>query len=765
MSKNYLEIDEATLLDTNLTEVHGVISIIETRQNDKNSNVWYRGSVDFTTCNTQNQEFKHYVYKRGLVNFTYTSAAPLPHEATLIGNVNRYQFENGAYALSLDVKLLLAQPLTYDNISDLLSETADRYEVQNELNRKLQSYKDSGLSATKAFLELSRATVSDRLKYVLQDVLGRDNDLMESLVISQLQPYVGKRNNFAKSMYQVYGTKAYNAMLGNPWEMILTVPNMGLSVCDKIADKLKIPKNDPRRLSTLLVKAIEQHITDIGSTYLPHEYVETLYNTHFSELYSYEDFEQALESEHITQIEHGYQPTNLYEAEQTIFKTSEVLASQHDNLDKTDIIESLNSMQTFAYTEKQREAIETSLDEHLFLLTGGPGVGKTTVLSGILKAHIVSYHLRPNQIICMSPTGKAAQRMMEQTGFPACTIHSRLQITPGALVNDMEPTVEALKKDNVKLMVVDEASMIDTVVAGCVFEVAQKLNCKLFIIGDVDQLPSIGPGQVFDDLLTAYPHIRLTEVKRQTDDSNIIPLANMVLNGEFPDLTWFKDKPDVFFVPEVNDRLPYTLTEKILRPKQDELADFQILTPYYNRNLNAEQMGLIAQDIVPRLNDAVQDVFNPTSSTVMLSINNNVVREGDRVVCKKNRNRHVVNGSIGYVETINMNGEASEWTITVNFDGYTEVFGLLEFEELELAYTLTIHKSQGSEYGTVIIPIVRNVTEQNNFLTRNILYTALTRAKSRVVFVGNIQSFKAVAKKVRTKRKTGLSDLFSQRDS
>lgn len=757
----YIETNDIKL-DTSLTEVSGEIFIVDSRQNENSSKTWYRGTINFHSCDTQNQEFKTYIAKRGLVQFTYLSSSPPPQHATVIGNVNRKDYENGAYALSLDAKLVLTEPLTYQNIESLLIDSAKSYDADKELIEKLEQYESRGLSPTNAFLELSRASVSDNLRYVLQDVLGSENDLMESLIISQLQPYVGKNNNFARDMYRVYGIKAYKAMCENPWEMMLTVRNMGLQICDKIAEALNIPISDPRRLNTLLIKTINRQITELGSTYLTDDFVNNLYDSTFAELYSFDDFQQALKSEHITHIDIGYQPANIYNAEQTIYRVSKALATQSYSIDTSEIIEKLHAMQTFAYTDKQQEAIKQAINSKLFLLTGGPGVGKTTVLDGILKAHRILFGYDTKQIVCMSPTGKAAQRMTEQTGLPASTIHSKLQITPGALEHDLEPAIKALKADDVQLIVVDEASMLDTILAGSLFEVVDALDCDLIIIGDVDQLPSIGPGQVFSDLLSTYPHVRLTEVKRQTDQSNILKIANMVLNGEFPDIEWFKDKPDLFFVPQNNTSLLSTLANKVLMPKQDELGTFQILTPYY-KNYKHEQ-----NDTVSKINTAVQPVFNTTinqgedENPQRLHINGNYVYINDRVICRQNRNKFVVNGSLGYVKKIDTDGDFNTWSITVDFNGYLEIFNSLDFDDLELAYAMTIHKSQGSEYATVIIPIVRQIPYNNNFLTKNLLYTALTRAKDRVVFMGNINSFKTVAKTQASKRKTGLYHLLNR---
>ena len=760
---NWIRVDEDTVRDTEFSSITGrIISI--TKKDNQNGSYWYRCEVaGYLTTN--NKLFRKYERKHKLA-FTIAAKKNLKvyDLVFVIGNVVKWTSPNDYDVYSLDAAYIGNGDFSYKQLMTMLTGVEDDYTPIKDLDKVIEQYKQSYYTPEKAVIDICRDVdsqilkeFSDETRHDIKQALRADtNDMSRNLVKAEVLPYVGRDYNLANRLYETYGFDAMKAIKDNPWELWFTIPYMQLDKCDGIAQRLELDiTTDPRRMNAIVRHGVETETEELGYTYLPREFAQDLYTKYFSELMDYEEYEQHLtQSDQIMEIPQGYQVKPLYHGENRIIEGVRVLVDrtfeQHTNVPK--------QIGDFTLTDEQYDAVLTSLETGLFILTGGPGVGKTTTLKSIINAHIDEFQLKPEQILLMAPTGKAAQRMSEQTGMRATTVHKRLGLMPGA-VHLSDSTVEAYRQKHVRLIIIDEASMLDTELAAAAFELATRINnCKLILVGDKDQLPSIGPGQVLRDLLNAdVPSKELTVIKRQSEDSAITELAAYIRNGKFPDQSWFDTHTNVYFATANLNNIILTLQNYVLEPKKDELDSFQMITPYRNQSDRARRTGSPDVDTVSYLNYYTQEYFNPGDT---ISVDDNqyyyngshtVGRKfkiNDRVICKINKTDTIVNGSIGHIVSINTSNQNPDLhCIKVDFDGEISDFFRVDggWSAIELAYAITVHQSQGSEYNTVIVPIVRRSGYNTSFLNRNILYTAITRAKTNLVLLGSIENYATIA--------------------
>ena len=403
------------------------------------------------------------------------------------------------------------------------------------------------------------------------------------------------------------------------------------------------------------------------------------------------------------------------------------------------------------FEEKQREAIRTAVNDGLLVLTGGPGTGKTTTLNGILSI----FEKKKLRVLLAAPTGRAAMRMSEVTGKQAKTIHRLLEVEWGEgdrqrFTRNMENPLEA------DAVIVDELSMVDVHVFAALLD-ALPLNCRLVMVGDSDQLPPVGAGNVLQDIIASelIPTVALTEVFRQSLESLIVTNAHRIVKGEYPELS-VKDK-DFFYMQRNN---MYTCAETVVElctkrlPKaygNDPFEDIQIICP--------SKMG---ETGTVRINEMMQKILNPPSKDKEELVRaSRVFREGDKVMQTKNnydivwtRGKEtmagVFNGDIGKIIAVNHNAGFMK----ILFDTRTAVYPFDSANELELAYAITVHKSQGSEFESVVMPVC---SVPSRLCYRNLLYTAVTRAKSRLIILGNQQEiFSMVDNDKKTRRYSAL---------
>jgi exodeoxyribonuclease V alpha subunit len=370
-----------------------------------------------------------------------------------------------------------------------------------------------------------------------------------------------------------------------------------------------------------------------------------------------------------------------------------------------------------ALAESQIGAIRLALLSKALVITGGPGVGKTTIVNAILRILAA----KGVTLLLCAPTGRAAKRMTEATGFEAKTIHRLLEVDPkgGGFKRSSENTLDC------DLLVVDETSMVDVLLMQALLKAIPD-HAALLIVGDIDQLPSVGPGQVLADVIAsgAVPVVRLTEVFRQAARSRIITSAHRINQGSIPDLSKPEGDSDFYFV-QADD--PETAVPRIVElvktriPQRfglDPIRDIQVLCPMNRGGIGARSLNIELQAALNPAGERKVERFGWTFAP------------GDKVMQIENDyEKEVYNGDIGYVDDVDL--DAGE--LTVSFDGRAVTFGFGELDTLVPAYAATIHKSQGSEYPAVVIPVL---TQHYRMLQRNLLYTGVTRGKRLVVLVG-----------------------------
>lgn len=418
-------------------------------------------------------------------------------------------------------------------------------------------------------------------------------------------------------------------------------------------------------------------------------------------------------------------------------------------------IESIEKIEGIKYAELQKKAITDALKTGLLVLTGGPGTGKTTTLKGIIN--ILS--LGGERVFLAAPTGRAAKRMSELTGKDAKTIHRMLEV---AWDKDDNPIFNRNERNPLECdaLIVDELSMIDTLLFDSLLK-ALPLGCRLILVGDTNQLPCVGAGNVLGDLISSniLPVVTLDEIFRQSSKSLIITNAHKIVNGEMPDLT--SNNSDFFFMKNYD---PTIISDTIIDLCSRRLPKAYSITPTDVQVLVPSKRGIVGTN---QLNERLQETLNPPAQDKLeINLNGKIVRQGDKVMQVKNNydisferdngeiGSGIFNGDIGTLIEISKDKSA----VFVRFDDKIAVYGLEQAADLELAYAMTVHKSQGSEFDAVVIPMYQGPPM---LYYRNLLYTAVTRAKHLLVLVGNENIVaKMVNNNRKSKRYSGLSQAI-----
>ncbi|RZI45206.1 ATP-dependent RecD-like DNA helicase [Candidatus Finniella inopinata] len=559
----------------------------------------------------------------------------------------------------------------------------------------------------------------------------------------------GISTNRSVRIYKTYGAKAIQVLSENPYQLAKDIRGIGFVSADQIAANLGIEKTSLIRaragLSYALTTAMEQ-----GHCGLPKDKLMTL-SEKLLEI-PQDIIDQALKLE-LTQ---GDIVEELVEGEQCIFLkglflaekniTSRLLKLQKGQLPWPAInpvlaIQWVEQKANISLSDTQKQAVEKAIASKLLVITGGPGVGKTTLINAILKILAT----KKTRIALTAPTGRAAKRLSEATGLEARTLHRLLETNPtqGGFKRDEDYPLDY------DLVVVDEVSMVDVPLMNALVK-ALRPSCALFLVGDADQLPSVGPGQVLVDLIRSetLPVIHLTEIFRQAQNSRIITTAHAINQGRMPDLAVQSLDSDFYFIeaeePEgALDKMLKLVTQRIpKRFKLNPLSDIQVLCPMTR--------GLVG---TRNMNVELQKILNPPSQA---SINRFgwSYSVGDKVMqIQNNYDKEVYNGDIGFIQSINMD----DAQLTISFDNRPIDYEFDELDEIILAYATTIHKSQGSEYPAVVIPLMM---QHFTMLQKNLVYTGITRGKKLVILVGQKKALgMAVKNKSHLKR---TSTLFTR---
>ena len=586
-------------------------------------------------------------------------------------------------------------------------------------------------------------------------------------VVMFMQKY-GISNSMAIKLYDEYGSQIKSIILNNPYKLAREVNGIGFKRADEIAAKTGVKLDSEFRIQCGIIHCLKEASTD-GHTYLPRE--ELIRSAYELLGVCESDIERQLDELKIERqlIEVKSEDrlniylSEYYQIEKNCAVKLLTLTRYSDRISASELdreIKSIEAELDIELHDLQREAVIKALSEGLFILTGGPGTGKTTTIKSIISG----LERRNLRFVLAAPTGRAAKRMSETTGYEASTIHRLLSIK-----HNPEERADAyfeMNEDNpldVDAVIIDEASMVDIFLFNSLLK-AISPGCKLIIVGDSNQLPSVGPGQVLKDMLDSgvCPNVELKYIFRQSNESHIVTYAHMINNGEQIDFT---TKYEDFFLlkrdnyEEIRQALLYLICEKLPKHFNTSPMQIQVLTPMKKGALG-----------VWELNRILQEYINPPSDKkVELEYGENIFRVGDKVMQTKNnydmewdimstygisaqRGKGVFNGDIGIIDHINKPSRL----IRITFDDGREAeYSYETLEELELAYAITIHKSQGSEYPAVVIPLFGG---PRSLLYRNLLYTGVTRAKDCVVILGSENTVKEMIRcENENRRYTGLA--------
>ena len=556
-----------------------------------------------------------------------------------------------------------------------------------------------------------------------------------------LQGY-GVSTAYAAKIYREYGKESIDKVRENPYRLADDIWGIGFKTADGIAAKMGYGKEDPRRCRSGILYTLGQ-LSDEGHVYAGEEQLvktagqlleagETAIRDTLAGMLQAEDL--ILDKDAI------YLPP-FYHAECGTSRRLRDLAQSTGRslFDGLFDPSSLTAETGIEYDEVQLAAIRQAVTSKVMVLTGGPGTGKTTTTQGIIAA-LKKAGLR---VLLAAPTGRAAKRMSEATGMEAKTIHRLLEYNPqdGYKRNDENP----LEGD---ALIVDECSMIDILLMNNLLK-AVPVGMRLVFVGDIDQLPSVGAGNVLRDIIDSQriPVVRLVRIFRQAQKSRIVMNAHTINQGRFPDTSNGRDT-DFFFMREDD---PERAAETIVRLVKERLPRAYRESPDRIQVLTPMQRGVVG---AANLNLLLQQALNPSGPS--LGRGGYTYRQGDRVMQQRNNyDKDVFNGDLGYIREV----DTEERTLKVDFDGKKVEYDVTELDELTLAYATTIHKAQGSEYPIVVMPVLMT---HFVMLQRNLIYTGITRAKKICVLLG---AAKALAYAVRNvsvlKRNTRLKERLN----
>ncbi len=609
--------------------------------------------------------------------------------------------------------------------------------------------------------------ISERKAMEIADQVNEKRDLRQAMIF--LQQY-GITMNLAVKVYQQYGQEVYGIIRENPYRLADDIEGVGFRTADEIAVRVGIRMDSAFRIRSGILYVLLQASTE-GHTYLPEEELTRRTGQLLEvgeEQIEKQYMDLAIERKII--MKQGENQTQIYAASfyymeantATMLKQLNVSYEVPD-LEIEERVRRIEKQTGMELDEHQMTAVKEAVRNGLLIITGGPGTGKTTTINTIIKY----FEMEGLDIFLAAPTGRAAKRMSETTGFEARTIHRMLELNGGV---DGAAGFERNEQNPLEtdVVIIDEMSMVDISLMHALLK-AVAVGTRLILVGDVNQLPSVGPGSVLRDIIRSHECnvVMLTKIFRQASTSDIIVNAHKINQGE--EVTLDNKSMDFFFLKRYDADVIISVVLQLIKQKLPKFVD---ATPYDIQVLTPMRKGLLG---VERLNGILQRYLNPPSPQKREKEHGDILfREGDKIMQTRNnyqleweirtkyglsvdKGTGVFNGDMGIVREINDFAE----TMTVEFDeGRMVEYPYKLLDELELAYAITIHKSQGSEYPAVVIPLLSG---PSMLMNRNLLYTAVTRARKCVTLVGNEVTFAQMVQNTsQQKRYSGLCDRLKE---
>ncbi len=609
--------------------------------------------------------------------------------------------------------------------------------------------------------------ISERKAMEIADQVNEKRDLRQAMIF--LQQY-GITMNLAVKVYQQYGQEVYGIIRENPYRLADDIEGVGFRTADEIAVRVGIRMDSDFRIRSGILYVLLQASTE-GHTYLPEEELTRRTGQLLEvgeEQIEKQYMDLAIERKII--MKQGENQTQIYAASFYYMEanTATMLKQLNVSYDVPDLeieerVRRIEKQTGMELDEHQMTAVKEAVRNGLLIITGGPGTGKTTTINTIIKY----FEMEGLDIFLAAPTGRAAKRMSETTGFEARTIHRMLELNGGV---DGAAGFERNEQNPLEtdVVIIDEMSMVDISLMHALLK-AVAVGTRLILVGDVNQLPSVGPGSVLRDIIRSHECnvVMLTKIFRQASTSDIIVNAHKINQGE--EVTLDNKSMDFFFLKRYDADVIISVVLQLIKQKLPKFVD---ATPYDIQVLTPMRKGLLG---VERLNGILQRYLNPPSLQKREKEHGDILfREGDKIMQTRNnyqleweirtkyglsvdKGTGVFNGDMGIVREINDFAE----TMTVEFDeGRMVEYPYKLLDELELAYAITIHKSQGSEYPAVVIPLLSG---PSMLMNRNLLYTAVTRARKCVTLVGNEVTFAQMVQNTsQQKRYSGLCDRLKE---
>ncbi|MBQ9019486.1 MAG: ATP-dependent RecD-like DNA helicase [Bacilli bacterium] len=553
-------------------------------------------------------------------------------------------------------------------------------------------------------------------------------------------------------VYNYYKNKTKDVINSNIYQLIDDISDINFKKIDQIALNSFVEKDSSIRIKAAIIYIMNEISNTYGHSYYKYNELLMLLPKVLgcniiedSFVYALNELEKDLK---IIVKEDKYYLMDMYEAETLIVKRFRMLNSKENKSYKkiNNSIDDLEKFFNIKYNPNQKTAIKESILKDFLIITGGPGTGKTTIIKGILELYRLinklSYEKLSEKVVLLAPTGRAAKRMSEATFFPASTIHRFLKWQK----EQNKFQINEYNKSKVEFVIIDEASMIDTYLMSNLLK-GISANCKIVIVGDDHQLPSVGPGDVLHDLIESnmLNVVKLEEAYRQDDGSNIISLAYDI-RRKIIDESLFNVKDDLTFIKCLDSEVISNIMDISNTYKDLDYHEFQILAPMYK--------GLNGIDII---NNKVQSLYNPKSSNKKeYRVGEVVFREGDKVIQLTNMpDDNVYNGDIGIISRVETSKKKE---IYIDFDGNVVKYTPSNFNNFRLAYSISIHKSQGSEFDVVVIPIIKGYSKM---LYQKLIYTAVTRTKKKLFLIGDINALKyAASNDLDDNRRTTIKDYL-----